>query len=204
MSGKDRNHFWKNGLKAWAGGAVLLLLFLTPLINHKSFQIQGAPTFLSASGQRSLASVDKSWELKLSEEAALKFKDELIGGDVHGPAGLGRRPSSYDRLAFGLLEGKYQFQLSQGKIHEIGLVDPGALGARLAEPEVLLSEFKSLFAVPYQKLAQRSQFSDQNQSVTVFDLLSEDDKRIGQASLIQNEGGGLQRLTIKALPAGSF
>ena len=196
---KSEQNLLKSGLRAWAGGAIVLLLFLTPLLNYQVVQIQGTAPFLSVSGQRTLASVDPAWELRMSEQAAVRFKDELVGGVTKGPAGLGRKPTPYDKLAFGVLEGKYQFHMESGKIKTIALVDQSREGAVVDQPQYLLEEFRSLFLVPYHKMAQRTQYLDQDQSVTIYDLLTKENDRVGQVSFVKDQRGGLKRISVRAL-----
>ncbi len=196
---KSKRNLVRNGLRAWAGGAIVLLLFLTPLLNYQVVQLKSSAPFFSVSSQRTLASVDPSWELRLSEQAAVRFQDELIGGSAKGPASLGRKPTSYDKLAFGVLEGRYQFHLESGKIKSIRLVNEDQLGAVVKEPQYLLEEFRSLFLIPYDKLSQRIEYFDQGRSVIIFDLLSKEDSRVGQASFIKDASGGLKSLSVKAL-----
>jgi hypothetical protein len=191
----------RNGLRAWAGGAIVLLLFLTPLLNYQVLQGQDslAPS-ASSDGQRSLASVDASWELKISEEAASLLKKELVRGGVSiEDAGIGRRPDAYDRLAFGVLEGKYQFHLENGKIKEIDLVDQRSARAKLSEPSAFLTEFKDLLLVSYSKTQQRKRFLDHKNMVTIYDLMNSDNTRVGQVSFIEDQDGGLQKVTVKYL-----
>src|SRR5690606_33403049 len=136
--------------------------------------------FRTTGQQRSLASVDGSWELKISEQAAELLKEELVrGGSISmEDASMGRKPNSYDRLAFGVLEGKYQFHLENGKIKRIDLVDQEARRASLDQPADFLEEFKDLFMVTYSAMRERSQFLDQNDNVTIYDLLAADNSRV--------------------------
>lgn len=87
----------------------------------------------SAPGGRSIASVSGggSSTASLNENPALI--QQLANRDLSPSASLGHLPSSVERLAFGVLEGKYAVRLQDGLIREIEF--SGETGAQNARQE---------------------------------------------------------------------
>lgn len=104
------------------------LLSIVLLVTVANNSLMSSVTLIEESSMspgRGIASVDlKSDDFSVHEFASTEETNESLVRELSqrdlGPNGaVGRRPSSVDMLAYGLLEGKYAVRLKAGKISEI-------------------------------------------------------------------------------------
>ena len=106
----------ENEAKWMISASILVVLTIAIGINSTLFSPSGQYVAENEkAGSRSIASINPifkvSWEKKAFEVLKSSKERDL--------ANIGKQPSAFDKLAFGILEGKYAIRLEEGKIAEI-------------------------------------------------------------------------------------
>ena len=110
----------ENEVKWSITGSLVLILALSLGLNSAIFQQEKGAVAGESQG-RKLASISPIFSISWEKKA----KDVLQKADPRDLASIGRNPSPFDKLSFGVLEGKYAIMMKQGAVSQIEFANKG-------------------------------------------------------------------------------
>ena len=131
----------ENEVKWSIVGSLALILALSLGLNSAIFQQEMAGEEPQAG--RRLASISPIFSISWEKKA----KDVLETANPRDLASIGRNPSPFDKLSFGLLEGKYAIMLKQGKVSQIEFANKGEDRPKFVNNrENFIAQYRNLIA----------------------------------------------------------
>jgi len=179
--------------------SLVSVLLVVSLFNETLFSQKETP---EAHQVRAVANVtrfmniekaDSIWEKKLA--LALSRKDD------RDPASLGQSASPMEQLRFGLLEGKYAFQMEQGKIKAIEYVDTDATNDRpkyINDKPAFLDNYRDLFKINFSKVIKKGEESEGLLSKETYQLYNAG-RVVGEAQFVSDQFGRIRVVRVDSL-----
>ena len=166
--------------KVGLSASLLSIVFLVTLANNNLMK----STDTTQAQSRGIASVPTG-----TTEEEDSFVRDLAKRELSQHAIVAKQPSEIEKLAFGLLEGKYAVRLENGKLRELAFSQSSSLPKLVANLGQFLETHKDLMPVRFDKTVKVSQNQKDGESDEVYQLVDSVSRPVANVQFhLDNEG----------------
>lgn len=139
-----------------------------------------------------VAPINTEWEYKLARQMA-----QNDTGAERDLSSIGQMPSALEQFRFGLLENKYRFNFSDGKISSIQFPETSPDRPKyINERAEFLNKYSNLFSVSFKSTELALKETSGENVKETYSLLDSDRKPAGQAVIVTDQYGRLISLDV--------
>jgi hypothetical protein len=188
--------------------SLLSIVVLVTLANNNlmsSITRDSSPDTLQSTPQaRGIASVAQSMD-KAADTAAenSQLVRDLANRDLSPKASLGHKPSNVERLAFGVLEGKYAVRLQHGLLKEIEISSGFVQEAKQVESLVAFIESERSLLPQFDRSLKVSSEHEDGNAVETYQLVNEVSMPVAKVQFHMDNEGRLLSMLVSPMQIAS-